>query len=147
MDQVPRAVFSLRAASAIQNQGELVALEVSDGMAVRVAMQIDSDPGVALEEFLQGIAADEVAPGFVIRKKGVMVEKEKGIVFGNQPNGLFEIGFLFFREKTLGRIKVRRSGRIEGEDPAFEAGIFEAMGFYAMLFQVEKLNGMGDLFT
>jgi hypothetical protein len=88
----------LRAAAAIEDDGEVAHLEIGDRVAVRVAVEIEADLRVVVEDFLERFAADEVVFGHVVLEKGVVAEKDDRFLFGNQGEDLFEVLFELFRK-------------------------------------------------
>jgi|SRR5579872_1287350 len=93
------------------------------------------------QQGLQRLAAEQAAPGFVIMEKGIMIEEEDRIIFGNEPQRFFDIGFEFFRKQPLGGIEICRESCIKGENPSLR---LEGMDLEPVIFQREEFNGMGN---
>ena len=54
IDQVPRSSVPLGAASAIEDNGQMADLEICDNVPMGMAVEIEPDAGMALEELLEG---------------------------------------------------------------------------------------------
>jgi hypothetical protein len=81
----------LRAAAAIEDDGEVADLKVSDCVAMGMAMEIEPNARVALEEFLQSCAPSEIAARLVVLKEGVVIEHEDRFGGGNELQNLFYV--------------------------------------------------------
>ncbi len=143
VDEIPGSLAPLGAAAAVEDDREVTLLQVRDGVAMGVAMEIEPDAGMALQELLEGRASLEVVAGLIVLEEGVVIEEEDRIFGRNERKDLGEVGFEFFGEEALGRVGVGGEAGIEGDGPPAGSDFVRLDG---MIFESEKFNRMDDLF-
>lgn len=89
IDEVPAAISSMGGAAAVEDDGKMIGLEIGDGVAMGVAVEIEADAAVASDDFLEFFAAQEIAARFIVLEKGIVIEKENGIGWGEEREDFF----------------------------------------------------------
>jgi hypothetical protein len=88
----------LGAAAAIEDDGEVALLKIGNGVAMSVAMEIEPNAGMALQELFEGWAPLEIVARLIVLKERIVIQEEDRIFGGNECEDLFEVGFEFLRE-------------------------------------------------
>ena len=115
VDEVPGAPFLLRSGAAIEQDRQIAGAEVGDALAMGVAMEKESDPGEPLEQFLQGLSAQQAFALRFIAKEGKVVDEDHVVVVGDLFERPFELLFEVERKIAVGREQGGCKRSIQGD--------------------------------
>ena len=82
IDQIPGGAIFLRCAAAIEDEGKMASAQVSDAVAVGMAMEKELDLGKSLEDVLERFSANETFSWGFISKKRKVVEEDHIVILG-----------------------------------------------------------------
>lgn len=117
LDQVPGPALFLRGRTAVEKDGQAAVPQVSDAVAVGVAVEEELDLGEPLEEGFEGFSAKKALALRLIRENRKVVEENDSVACGNLLQRPFELLLELGGEVAVGGEQRGGNRRVEREEP------------------------------